>query len=688
MSTFRRRLLANQAQRAARGDLIYPGLVAAWSAKGKTNEDEDRNILKDLTGHSHDITLNNFAFSQMSGYGGYTQNYNQVQATSSLIYQSSHKITVQKSETGGQVGQLSGKDYNNSEYTIRVTTANSDGHLPAFILTYGNTVLSTQHLQEGINHIKKFDDELFSQANLTFFSLNGFPAGATVTIEQIPEYPDALVFDGVDDYGVCTNMPIQNDYTFIFKSEALSETNWSSGIAFSKRDAENRVNGAFVFFKADTSSSSDFYYYNYGGLTTINNLLPLPTISFSTKESINSIKLKVGNDTDSNRITIGALSGKYECGNMAFYSAYLFDHSLPESEIKSFIRQYIDPQYLLPSEIPTPDCYYDFSLGSNDDENRETIVDQSGNGNDAKAYNFSWSGMSGYNGYPVNFEEFTISDSNSEPETYSKTKTKITFLNSSDKQQNIWKQIYNPPLGSIIQNQYTINITGLPDTQSIVYEWRDGVDLGNRHTMNLVNGINTIPKIEATIQTELQKYISIFEYKTKSIVGYEITIELLPEYPGALVLDGVDDCIKLEAFNSGFKTMFMLCKPFTVIDKILYDQRPDEAPPHDYALYCGSSQSIGYKERNINDTYINNKINTTYTAENLTNKKQLISIKSNLTEIQTPVIGANYYQSYVTDMAIYKFLGFKEALNEDQIQYVINKYNLLEGVDDLESSEI
>ena len=46
-------------------------LVAAWSAKGKTNEDEDRAILKDLTGNGHDITLNNFAFSGMSGYGGY-----------------------------------------------------------------------------------------------------------------------------------------------------------------------------------------------------------------------------------------------------------------------------------------------------------------------------------------------------------------------------------------------------------------------------------------------------------------------------------------------------------------------------------------------------------------------------------------------------------------------------------------
>lgn len=51
--------------------LYYPGLIAAWSAKGKTNDDEDRAILKDLTGNGHDITLNGFAFSEMSGYGGY-----------------------------------------------------------------------------------------------------------------------------------------------------------------------------------------------------------------------------------------------------------------------------------------------------------------------------------------------------------------------------------------------------------------------------------------------------------------------------------------------------------------------------------------------------------------------------------------------------------------------------------------
>ena len=55
------------------GDLPKP--IAAWSAAGKTNEDDDRAVLKDLTGNGHDITLNGFTFSEMSGYGGYSTDF-------------------------------------------------------------------------------------------------------------------------------------------------------------------------------------------------------------------------------------------------------------------------------------------------------------------------------------------------------------------------------------------------------------------------------------------------------------------------------------------------------------------------------------------------------------------------------------------------------------------------------------
>ena len=51
------------------------GLVASYRCYDKTNDDEDRNVLKDLSGNGHDIQLYNFAFSGESGYGKYAVNY-------------------------------------------------------------------------------------------------------------------------------------------------------------------------------------------------------------------------------------------------------------------------------------------------------------------------------------------------------------------------------------------------------------------------------------------------------------------------------------------------------------------------------------------------------------------------------------------------------------------------------------
>jgi hypothetical protein len=66
-------MIANALKKSS--GINYPGLIAAWSAKGKTNDDEDRAILKDLTGNGHDIRLVGFNFSEMSGYGGYLYNW-------------------------------------------------------------------------------------------------------------------------------------------------------------------------------------------------------------------------------------------------------------------------------------------------------------------------------------------------------------------------------------------------------------------------------------------------------------------------------------------------------------------------------------------------------------------------------------------------------------------------------------
>ena len=67
------------------------------------------------------------------------------------------------------------------------------------------------YLKNGINNLP-----------ISYKKYTGFAASVVgtcnITITQLPSaYEDALVFDGVDDYGICTGLPILDDYTVIYR---------------------------------------------------------------------------------------------------------------------------------------------------------------------------------------------------------------------------------------------------------------------------------------------------------------------------------------------------------------------------------------------------------------------------------------------------------------------------------------
>ena len=524
------------------GNIVYPGLIAAWSAKGKTNDDEDRAILKDLTGNGHDITLNGFAFSEMSGYGGYSIYFqNETASLGELDYikTKSYTYLINKRLTPGNF-IIRNISCNTNKVRFNITGVKNNVTKYTF---FDGT--NTHDIEEDGIYEYIINNHETALCNIRSYGTTGPQNELNLTIEFLPEYPDALVFDGVDDYGVNKDMPILTDYTIIAKRIHLS-----NGISSFIVKLETNVYAAFNFENIYLQNNvQKFRSRTYATWKPLDNFIDINSISYQTANYYNNIKMVdvVTNDRDSNIIKIGS-------GNFAFYSAYLFDRSLDEQEIKAFIRKYIDPEYLLPSEIPTPDCYYDFSQGSNDDETRETIKDYSGNGNDAVAHNFAWN------------EE-----------------------------------------GS----------------------------------------------------------------------GYK---------DGALVFDGVDDYVSLDAFDSGFKTMFIVFKTLKGINRFsaMYDQRI--ALGATYGIVHEPSQ-IAYKGRCVYKTYINNKENNTLTADNLINKKILVNAKNaDKIEETIPRIGKSNEANNFTNMVLYKFLGFKEALTEEQIQYVIKKYNLLDGVDEIEVS--
>lgn len=333
----------------------YPGLIAAWSAKGKTNDDEDRAILKDLTGNGHDITLNGFAFSEMSGYGGYNYNFTR-------NFLDTIKPTIKKDfifEVNGYPKNRCVLEKNYRADTtlpliikslkIKVTIENNTTNAPISFYTTGGDAGTDQSIQittSGVYEIKEYTVNsitglygvyigfVFNNENIVSLENPDYYC----KIELLPEYPDALVFDGVDDYGINEDMPILTDFTVIAKRKFINN---GKGALLSKADD---TKSAFVFEGGDLFQTK---IWSFGGGNNIDVISD--DISYMTTRSYNGISLYKGTIKDTNKIFLG----RYRYWQGAFYSAYLFDRSLDEQEIKEFIRKYIDPEYLLPSEQTT-----------------------------------------------------------------------------------------------------------------------------------------------------------------------------------------------------------------------------------------------------------------------------------------------------------------------------------------------
>ena len=274
----------------------------------------------------------------MSGYGGYQYNWLtdlSILVNDDVLNITHNKLKLTKSTSGWEyVAFLKIASYKNKSFKLNVHYETKTAS--CFLQ---NTEIRIR-LEEGINVIPILDTSI--SINFSIYD------GTVIEIELLPEYPDALIFDGVDDYGINENMPILTDYTVIVNRRYI-ETKRSSCL-ISK--AAGIGKGAFIMelIEGDSNTTYNYSFDNLGR----SKLYTSTEISWLNTTSYNGIRVGKGDGIDTNSIFMGAIrKGDSRRFKGAFYSAYLFDRSLDELEIKEFIRKYIDPEYLLPSEQTT-----------------------------------------------------------------------------------------------------------------------------------------------------------------------------------------------------------------------------------------------------------------------------------------------------------------------------------------------
>lgn len=514
------------------------GIVARYSASGITNEQMAANpVWVDKTGNGHDLQLKNFSWKGMSGVGGYVQDFNYFKNNATvdkirIDEQGSNFIKVTILTTGiGNAIYIPKNIYQfNKSYFIKISSEGYDeGDMALSFYAPSTSTATTVTVSlnpNGVTEIPAIKEDDFLAVYINVSGKVG-----SFTVEQLPLYPGALVFDGVDDYGVCDNFPIltkEKGYTVVALRQWITyNPNAISAIATNASDQS--FNGAFTFENYNKGAEQTISY----GATQISLQYSKSPFSWQTTSKYNGVNIANGNKDATNSLVLGR--SYPQRNDFAIWELVFLDHDATEEELTK-IKDYFVKTY--------PWLFFDQAWTvtgkTNEDEDRATIANITGNGNDLVLSNFGFAEGSGYGLYAQNYISYAITNR----AVYTKTNSSIHVTKSITAGVNFTESARDVTIPS-----YRIKVTGIQSGQEMIYRGSNNTFLTNIPS----DGIYVLPAVENG---------SNLGFQFVSYTGdCDITIEQIPEYEGYLVTDGVDDKIVSSVFGMG--------KDFTIVGDVI-----------------------------------------------------------------------------------------------------------------------
>lgn len=607
------------------------GIVARYSASGLTNEQMAANpVWVDKTGNGHDIQLKNFSWKGMSGVGGYGDEN----------HQTFYKFTLDD-----YVFIATPPGVKHMNFTFRVTGLQPGNKLTLAFFGTTNTVYGTWD-KDGIYTV----NSAVVEVGKPVYFYNGY--GATrgeFTIEILPLYPGALVFDGVDDYGVCENFPIltkEKGYTVVALRQWITyNPNAISAIATNASDQS--FNGAFTFENYNKGAEQTISY----GATQISLQYSKSPFSWQTTSKYNGVNIANGNKDATNSLVLGrSYPQRNEFANFAIWELVFLDHDATEEELTK-IKDYFVKTY----PWLFPDQAWTVTGKTNEDEDRATIANITGNGNDLVLSNFGFAEGSGYGLYKLNFNNW--------------------FANSGSGNVNI-VNVVNPHKIVLEQSQEAVGAFFLG--KNVSYSGELKISVSNKPSdIELSFGSTALGKVILNEGINIVKInpvnTSIGFFTNKAFEAQNIIIEQIPEYKGYLLTDGVDDKAVSKQFKFG--------ENFTVILDFKF--------PVKKISYCGFDLSSKVRIQNLqgsgvyvvlkgNKTLIPSNVVRAVTSEGKVydenwNEYNIVpgNISSNYTMVNLGFDGSNQFAESATKLAgIYSSI-----LSKDEC---IKAYNYLQ----------
>lgn len=523
------RIGLNRIGKPSRGSLdrpyIDPEVLASLKTVcicyGKSNDDSDRAIIKNLVDPDNPFIISNAAYKLNSGFGLYQLDFDSLDRTDQSELTTDYKsVTISKiiKESDGNVIYNWSKNLPALD-SVRIQVKGLDEIGARLVFIYlndsGQNVRTTYH-SDGIYTLPSSSAHAGNSYTTNFrLAIFGYTGDCNVTITQIPQYEGAFVTDGIDDL-ITSTKTVQEmlggstEFTAVSMIHLTSVGQSVDGNAYTNyiRTSDNY----WVSNRVSNTDKTGIYGYSFkqGTPTVINNILGDKNDYTAEKsDDVSEIFRAKFSVEGFEHITSGAV----HVSSVAWYWTVIANKVLTTDQINQVIAYYnldrcVEPTVWydvqkqgLSNETPAADWY---------------LKDFSKNGFDMSLFNFAKKGNSGVGKYEVDFTSWKKSHFTDEVNT-SSSKIEITGTLTTN---SILINTSSTPI-------YNVEIYTPNKSLTVYFQYNDGT---RTKRVPLVEGINELPSANDSI------------FVTSDLLNSEgITITQIPSHAGALCFDGVED---------------------------------------------------------------------------------------------------------------------------------------------------
>ena len=514
---------------------VLASLVAVCICDGKSNDDPDRAVIKNLVDPDNPFIISNAAFKLNSGYGKYEVDFTSwsrligVKAFSNkfVIENKAFNCAYYVRDTGEDLDEFKAKINNHTDGIIRYTYINQDGIVANLDISPDDsnrvfTFPKSYNSIEGVaNHICGFQTPMFVNTG--------------IIIEQIPSHQGAFVTDGKDDLIASTKTVKE----MLGGSNEVTVVSMVHQIGLSSLTTINNIRSesvAHLVCRNICSSAGKTGIYGYSKRINTNNPPTLINNILGDKKDYTAEGNTSLDPTDKFFVQGYKYNGTIsEVSPIAYYWTFIANKVLTTDQINQVITYFNLDKHV------KPDIIYDTIRQGITNENHasfnDELTDFSGNGHNLKIFNSAWKLGSGVGKYNYDYKTFLedkvlVKIDDYKKATYFAAKNSVGFFNIN-----------------FASYKGRIKLTGvkkaIDDKFIDVFRIYTNSPTNNEAIDIYEDGIYDVD-IKGADDANRLYFFALTASDSLSTLNTPIIIEQIPDYEGALVSDGIDDYGKVE----------------------------------------------------------------------------------------------------------------------------------------------